>query len=108
MKKIVITAAILLAGATAFAQKDPQHGGRSEQRMEKLKTELQLSDEQYNKIKTISEEHRASQEKQRKAAREEWKSEVKEVLNKEQLAKFEEMEAKMQERQPRRSKCEKQ
>lgn len=122
MKKLLITA-ILLVSIAGFAQ-DKNDGSkraqrakmeqltpeqRIEKRIEKMTTELTLDAKQQEKIREIfkdeavaNEKQRAEMKKKKEQAREKMDSKLKSILTPDQLTKMENKRNKMQERRGKR------
>lgn len=96
LKTWLIAAPMMFVMMSAANAEHPDHGKRHDHMVERMTTDLGLSNEQSAKIKTILE----TQEKKRAAQRAETDKQIKSVLNKEQLAKH---EAKMAEREKMRA-----
>jgi hypothetical protein len=93
MKTILITLIITLVSLNSFAD-DPR-----DKRINHMSEQLDLSEEQIEKIRTIFEskkEKRQAIHEQMKALRSETNSEISATLNDEQREKFEKMQQKMQ------------
>lgn len=114
MRKQIMTLAVVIAlsstGCMAQSER-PQHGGPRENMMEKMKTELSLSDEQVAKMKEVFKDmrpgktgKRPSREEMEKK-REEMESKVKKILTEEQYTKYQKMHRE-QRRPPREKKGE--
>lgn len=116
MKKLILSAAFLAIGTFTMAQqkqmikKDPaQMEQKREERMKMMKTELNLSDAQVTQIQALQDkkmaERKANQPQMQaerkakmegmKAKKEQWNSEMKQILTPEQYQKW---EAKKQDR----------
>lgn len=106
MKKLIL-AAVLVVGMTAFAQTKGQRTQRisSEERIEKLTKEFDLSKDQQDKLKVLFDqkkeeiaERRAERNQKiekREAERDEFDSQIRGILTEKQLEKY---EARKQER----------
>ena len=57
MKKVLL-AALVMVGTIAFAQrKHGDHSGKQTNSADRMKQELSLNDDQYNKVKAINEKY---------------------------------------------------
>lgn len=117
MKTRIVVVAMMMVSTLMFAQ--PRHGNqadRQEKRLEKMKTELSLTDDQYGKIKEISAEFASSRAAIRKdtsltrgatfnkmkSLRTDEEKQINAVLTKEQQAKWTELKAKREEEHKKR------
>ncbi len=106
-KQILSLVAVLVLGSSACMAQNPQRDGRDRRggMMERMKTELSLSDEQVAQMKEIFSEMRPQQQGERptreqmQKRREEMTAKIKKVLTEEQYAKYEKMR---KERRPNR------
>lgn len=106
-KQILSLVAVLVLGSSACMAQNPQRDGRDRRggMMERMKTELSLSDEQVAQMKEIFSEMRPQQQGERptreqmQKRREEMTAKIKKVLTEEQYAKYEKMR---KERRPHR------
>jgi periplasmic protein CpxP/Spy len=90
--------AVLMSGGSAFA--DGDMGKKFDKKLEKMKTELSLTEEQSTQIKAIFDQKKADIEAQHKAMEEKRKAthdQIAAVLNEDQKKKYEEMTEKMNE-----------
>ena len=108
MKKQIITmvALTMLSAATAMAQGErPEQKGPRGNMMEKMKTELSLTDEQAAKMQEVFKEMRPSKQGERPSREEmekkrtEMETKIKGILTEEQYAKYQKMRS---ERRPPR------
>lgn len=109
MKKQILTlAAIAVLSSSVCMAQGPQRGegrGPRGNMMEKMKTELSLSDEQAAKLSDVFKQARPSSDGQRptreemQKKREETDAKIKEILTEEQYTKYKKMQ---QERRPQR------
>lgn len=110
MKKIVLSAAFAVIGTFAMAQQSPQMQKKDPAQMEqmraeklqKMKTELNLSDQQVAKIKSLQDKkiaerkenapkiqaERKAKMEAMKAKKEQWNAEMKQILTPEQYQKW--------------------
>jgi len=112
MKTRIVVVAMMMVSTLMFAQS--RHGNqqdRQEKRLEKMKSELSLTDDQYGKIKAIASEFASSRAAIRKdtsltrgatfnkmkSLRADEEKQINEVLTKEQQAKWTELKAKREE-----------
>lgn len=104
--KLMLVVAVLLVAQATFAQRgDFRRGGeRGEQRMEHLKTELELTDKQVQKLEAINEKYdekfkalrevegdRMEKREEMQKLRESQKAEFEKILTKDQKAKLEKL-----------------
>lgn len=95
----IIAALVLIASVPAAAQHRGGDPEKHEQRIEKMKSELNLSDEQVEQIKAIHQEYRGKREavvskedkEQLRALRDEEREKIHAVLTPEQAAKAKEL-----------------
>lgn len=115
MKKVILSAAMIAIGTFAMAQQnkmtrnmDPaQMEQKRAEKLQSMKSELNLSDAQVTKIKSLQ-DAKISQKKanepqmqaerkmkmeEMKKQREQWKSQMKQILTPEQYAKWEQKQA---------------
>ena len=104
-KTMIVLIALMMLSSIIFAQKKDRHRGQREGHLEKLKTELSLSDTQYASIKGINKKYaeqfsqirkdsvtdRNEKHLTLKALREKRQNEINSVLSGEQKTKFEKL-----------------
>lgn len=103
---IMLVAALVLAGPAAWANDgDKGHDFDPAKKVEKMKKQLNLTDDQAAKIQAIFEKKKAEKEAAREAAKKAWEesrqqthNEISAILTEEQRVKFEENAAKMKEK----------
>ena len=114
MKKQLLTlmAVAMLSAVSCVAQSESpergQRGGRRGDMMEKMKTELSLTDEQATKMKEVFSQMRPQKQGERPSKEEmekkrtEMEAKVKEILTEEQYTKYQKMQS--ERKQPRERK----
>lgn len=115
MKKVILSAAMIAFGTFAMAQQtkmvhkmDPaQMEQKRTEKLQSMKTELNLSDDQVTKIRTLQDQkmaqrkanepkmqaERTAKMEEMKKKRGEWKNQMKQILTPEQYAKWEQNNA---------------
>ncbi|WP_313028980.1 hypothetical protein [Soonwooa sp.] len=104
MKKLILSAAFVVLGSFAFAQqttptaKKENFEAKQQERLAKMKTDLNLTDAQVVKIKELHEKKRAAKMDQMKEQRQEMKlkmeknnEDMKQILTPDQYTKWQEM-----------------